>query len=57
MCDLVDLAEAVDLHQDLALLLDLDERLGLLDADLLAAPDDVLGVVGAALDLGAAAAA
>ena len=34
------------------LAVDLDQRLGLLGVDLLAPPDDVLGVVGAALDLG-----
>ena len=51
--DLGDLAEAVDLVDDAARPVDLDQRLGLLEVDLLAAPDDVLGVVGAALDLGA----
>ena len=51
--DLVDLAHAVDLDQQPAVAVDLDQRLGLLGVDLLAAPDDVLGVVGAALDLGA----
>src|SRR5687767_3077435 len=50
---LVDLAHPVDLDQDPALAVDPDERLGLLGVDLLAAPDDVLGVVGAAVGLGA----
>ena len=35
-----------------ALAVDVDQRLGLLGVDLLPAADDVLGVVGAALDLG-----
>ena len=39
------------------LAVDLDQRLGLLGVDLLAAPDDVLGVVGATLGLGALRAA
>ena len=36
-----------------ALAVDPDQRLGLLGVDLLAAPDDVLGVVGATVGLGA----
>ena len=51
--DLLDLAHAVELEQDPALAVDLDQRLGLLGVDLLPAPDDVLGVVGAALGVGA----
>ena len=51
--DVVDLAHAVDLDEDAALAVDLDQRLGLLGVDLLAAPDDVLGVVGATVGLGA----
>ena len=47
----VDLTHPVDLDEDAALAVDLDERLGLLGVDLLAAPDDVLGVVGAAVGL------
>src|SRR5690349_14330911 len=47
----VDLPHPVDLDQDAALAVDRDERLGLLEVDLLAAPDDVLGVVGAAVGL------
>ena len=49
----VDLAHPVDLDEDAALAVDPDERLGLLGVDLLAAPDDVLGVVGATVGLGA----
>ena len=49
----LDLAHAVELDQDPALAVDLDQRLGLLGVELLPAPDDVLGVVGAALGLGA----
>src|SRR4051794_17098089 len=51
--DLVDLTHAVDLDDDAALLVDLDQRLGLLEVDLLAATDDVLGVIGPSFDLGA----
>src|SRR4051794_17708085 len=51
--DLVDLAHAVDLEEDAVLAVDLDQRLGLLGVHLLATPDDVLGVVGTALALGA----
>ena len=51
--DLVDLAHAVDLDQQAAVAVDVDQRLGLLGVDLLAAADDVLGVVGATLGLGA----
>ena len=40
-------------HEQAALAVDLDQRLGLLGVDLLAAPDDVLGVVGATVGLGA----
>ena len=40
-------------RQDAALAVDPDERLGLLGVDLLPAPDHVLGVVGAAVGLGA----
>src|SRR4051794_3805727 len=50
--DLGHLAHAVDLDQDATVAVDLDERLGLLGVDLLAAPDDLLGVVRAPLDLG-----
>src|SRR3954447_9153207 len=45
--DLVDLAHAVDLDQQVAVAVDVDQRLGLLGVHLLAAADDVLGVVGA----------
>ena len=55
--DLVDLAHAVDLDEEAAVAVDLDQRRGLLGVDLLAAPDDVLGVVGPALDLRRAGAA
>src|SRR4051794_6006122 len=48
---LVDLTGTVDLDEDAVAAVDLDERLGLLGVDLLPAPDDVLGVVGAALGL------
>src|SRR3954469_20466218 len=37
--DVLDLAHAVDLEDDPVLAVDLDQRLGLLDVDLLAAPD------------------
>src|SRR3546814_458620 len=50
--DLVDLSDPVDLVHDATLLVDLDQRRGLLEVELLAAPDHVLGVVRAALDLG-----
>src|SRR5690349_25176497 len=50
--DLVDLAHPVDLGQDAAVAVDADQRLGLLGVDLLAAPDDLLRVVRAALGLG-----
>src|SRR3954452_1823979 len=50
--DLVDLTHAVDLDEQVAITVDVDERLGLLGVHLLAAPDDVLGVVGAAIGLG-----
>src|SRR6478735_1207332 len=50
---LVDLTHPVDLDQDAALAVDPDERFGLLRVDLLAAPHDVLGVVRAAVGLGA----
>src|SRR3954463_14480205 len=46
--DLVDLTHAVDLDEQVAVAVDVDQGLGLLGVDLLAAPDDVLGVVGAA---------
>ena len=49
---LVDVTHAVDLDQDAALAVDLDQRLGLLGVDLLATPDDLLGVVGAPVGLG-----
>src|SRR6478736_780229 len=45
--DVGDLAHAVDLDDEATLLVDGDQRLGLLEVDLLAPPDDVLGVVGA----------
>src|SRR3954451_937726 len=46
---LVDRPHAVDPHEQAALLVDLDERGGLLGVHLLAVPEDVLRVVGATL--------
>src|SRR6185369_3711479 len=42
--DLLDPAHAVDLVEQAARAIHLDQRLGLLDVHLLATPDDVLGV-------------
>src|SRR6195952_5230760 len=50
--DLVDLTHAVDLDEQAAVTVDLDQRLGLLEVELLTAADDVLGVVGATVGLG-----
>src|SRR5215207_2549606 len=46
-----DLTHPVDLDEDAALAVDLDERLGLLGVELLPAPDHVLGVVRATVGL------
>ena len=51
VASIVDLAHAVDLDEDAPLAVDVDQRLGLLEVDLLPAPDDVLGVVRAAVGL------
>src|SRR6187200_2850236 len=51
--DLVDLTHAVDLDHQAAVAVDIDQRRSLVVVDLLAAAYDVLGVVGAALCLGA----
>src|SRR6478735_613224 len=50
--DGVDLAHAVDLHEQAAVGVDARERLGLGGVDLEAVRDDLGGVVGATLDLG-----
>ena len=50
--DLVDLAHSVDLEEQAAVAVDVDQRFGLLRVDLLAPADDLLGVVGATLVLG-----
>src|SRR6478672_3746782 len=49
--DLVDAAHAVDLDEDAAGAVELDERLGLVGVDLLALADHLFGVVGATLGL------
>ncbi len=46
--DLGDLAETVDLEQQATVAVDVDQRGGLLGVDVLAVPDDLFGVVGAA---------
>src|SRR5919112_6587123 len=51
--DRVDLSHAVDLHEQPAVPVDRDQRLGLLGVHLLAAPDDLLGVVRTALHVSA----
>ena len=51
--DLVHLAHAVDLDEQAGVGVVLGEGRGLAAVDGLALPDDVLGVIGAALDLGA----
>src|ERR687886_1816836 len=52
--DPVDVAHAVDLHEEAALPVDVHERGRLLDVHVLAVPDDIFGVVGPALELGPA---
>ena len=51
--DLVGVAHAVDLDQQAPAAVDLEQRGGLVGVDLLAVPDDLFGVVGAAAGLGA----